>query len=375
MKQLRPVLALVLALALMCTGCGSAAPAAPSAPLTVPETPGLYYCESLLEGEARTLYHLILDAVSAMTPSVVIEAAEHPDTDAQQLLALTDAVRRDHPELFWLEQAAQVTTTTRGDVPTRWELAFQYAFRPDQLDEARQQVEAAAAECLDGIDPGASEYDKVLAVYEWVVRRTEYAPARENDQTLYSALVHRQAVCAGYASAVQYLLHRLDIPCARISGTARGGPHAWNLVFVEGEYYYLDATWGDPVFTGEDASDPDYVDYNYFCVTTEQLTRTHTLDPEQTVPECTATACNYYVRERLYLEAYDPEQLVTLLRRALEQGEDPMMRFSTPEVFDDAVYRLFEKSEVFGLLEKAGLSAGELSYLTDRDSLTVTLLV
>ena len=37
------------------------------------------------------------------------------------------------------------------------------------------------------------------------------------------------------------------IDCKVISGTANGGGHAWNKVKLEGDYYYIDVTWDDPV--------------------------------------------------------------------------------------------------------------------------------
>ena len=63
----------------------------------------------------------------------------------------------------------------------------------------------------------------------------------------------KQAVCAGYAGAAQYLLEYLNVPCIYVEGKTAGSTegHAWNIITLEGEYYYFDATNGDqPEFLG-----------------------------------------------------------------------------------------------------------------------------
>lgn len=67
-------------------------------------------------------------------------------------------------------------------------------------------------------------------------------------QGAYEALVRKEAVCAGFSCALQFVLDELEILSVRIGGvTERDGeyfPHAWNHVFVDGEWYLFDATWG-----------------------------------------------------------------------------------------------------------------------------------
>ena len=69
----------------------------------------------------------------------------------------------------------------------------------------------------------------------------------EHDQNIARVFWKKQAVCAGYARAVQYLLERLGIPCIYVEGNTIGSSegHAWNIVQIGGQYYYVDATNGD----------------------------------------------------------------------------------------------------------------------------------
>ena len=62
----------------------------------------------------------------------------------------------------------------------------------------------------------------------------------------------------------------------------------WNLVKLDGQWYYMDVTFDDPVGTTPTCS------YEYFCITTDKLRETHTIRNFYTVPTATATAYNYY---------------------------------------------------------------------------------
>lgn len=46
-------------------------------------------------------------------------------------------------------------------------------------------------------------------------------------------------VCEGYAKSFQLLCHKIGVPCITISG----GHHMWNMVKVDGNWYYVDCTW------------------------------------------------------------------------------------------------------------------------------------
>ena len=77
-----------------------------------------------------------------------------------------------------------------------------------------------------------------------------------------------KGVCAGYAFALQYLLMRAGIQSYYVVGYA-GENHAWNLAKIDGEWYYVDATWDDPVYNGSD--DPYSPYHSYFNITTAML--------------------------------------------------------------------------------------------------------
>ena len=342
---------------LLRTGVPSAAPALtqPTAQATVSTgapRPGIRYCQQLLSGDELDLYFRVLDAVLNVEPTIT-----ETDFDRDTLSRMVDYVRADYPELFWL-LGTDTLTTMIGGVPTEITLTFRYGMDAADLPAAAARVESAVQACLSGIDPAWSDYDKVKAVYDWIVRRTEY-DLDANDQSLYTVLVDGRGVCAGYAKATQYLLNRLGVPCTYVTGTVRGAGHGWNLVWADGAWYYLDPTWGDPLFS-DGEQNPDYVSYNYFCVTGDELFRTHTPDDLFPLPACTATACNYFVRSGLVLERYDYGAVLEILRQAVAERRDASIRFVSAQALEEASYALTEAYKLFDMLKEIDGGSGVL---------------
>ena len=82
---------------------------------------------------------------------------------------------------------------------------------------------------------------------------------------------------------------------------------------MNGQYYWVDVTWGDP--TTDDGSQK--LVYYYFMVTDELLFRTHISLNGQvpvgpydkidafTFPQCTDNSLSYYIQNGAYFETYD----------------------------------------------------------------------
>ena len=113
-------------------------------------------------------------------------------------------------------------------------------------------------------------------------------------------------MCDGYSKAFKLLMDKLGIRCGIVSGeTIRSsGGHSWNYVLIDGDYYWIDVTWDDPV-----GQDPNEVKrellHTYFCITDEQLLRNHILDSNLLfVPQCTSLTYNYMRKNGLLMDEY-----------------------------------------------------------------------
>ena len=176
-------------------------------------------------------------------------------------------------------------------------------------EEIQAQIDSRVEELLTGIPTEDSDYKKVKYVFETLIEQVDYNPDAENNQNIISVFLNGETVCQGYACATQYLLRLLNIQCAIVTGKADGDAHAWNLVRMDGDYYYLDTTWGNSRYYGKDRSAEKYVNYNYLGITSEEISISHQADTIYTLPECTATADNYYVHEGLYFGQWDPDAI------------------------------------------------------------------
>jgi hypothetical protein len=282
----------------------------------------------------------------------------------------------------------ETTYASVNGVPYYYEFHFDYIADEEQRKRMQAEIDAAASLILNQATPEMTEYDKVKMVYDYIITNTEYDESLESDQSLYNVLVNGKGVCSGYAKATQYLLNKLGVFCLYIPGEIRGGlGHAWNLVRIDGEYYFLDATWGDPVFTDGESNSLDLVYYDYFCVTADDLLKTHVIDsawmdPIRVFPKCTATAQNYYVKNDLYFEDYDYSEILSLFKRAaLEETNIVEFRFSNENAYSDAVDSLFQNDDLSSLIEESNIIPNDndgmvhISYFTNDDLLIIKIIL
>lgn len=289
-------------------------------------------------------------------------------------------VLNDHPELFYVEGYCY-TKYSRGVLLTSIEFSGTYNVDLETALERAEEIEAAADSMLAGIAADASEYEKVKYVYETLIRSTDYDLNAEDNQNIYSVFVHHLSVCQGYAKATQYLLDKLGVECALVLGTVETGEgHAWNLVKVDGNYYYVDTTWGDVSYRTEEISQQDDprivlpdINYDYLNVTSEELLRTHFIGGEVPMPDCVATDANYYVREGSLFTFYDRVQMQALFHRAIENGQrDVTIKCVDAECYASVLKALIDEQEIFDYLEDR---ESGIAYAQNEKQLSLTFWV
>jgi len=188
-------------------------------------------------------------------------------------------------------------------------------------DERMKRAFAKAQKVIEQlIQPGMSEYEKELAIHDYLVKHIAYdymnytndtVPADSYD--IYGALIRGVAVCQGYANSAKLLLNMAGIEAHVVTGIAKGELHAWNKVKINGQYYNLDVTWDDPV-----PDVPDRVDYGYFNVTDEQLRKDHSWQDD--LPKAVAATHNYYLVNNLV--AQSQEEFEATVAGAIEERRD-----------------------------------------------------
>lgn len=311
------------------------------------------YAYSKLSDERKELYLEIRDALTDFEEDVRLSSC-----DKAEISDVFQCVLNDHPEIFYVE-GYTYTEYTLGEILKKITFTGSYRFRQDEILEKQKLIDEYVDHCLGGIPADADDYTKVKYIYEYLIHHTEYDATVGDNQNICSVFIEGRSVCQGYAKATQYLLNKAGVFATLVLGHVVGGEgHAWNLVRIDGEYYYVDTTWGDASYqavgasTGYPGEKIPTINYDYLCVPTEQMNLTHTLDNVVELPECSSMAANYYVREGLYFTDWNEEQVARIFHEEYEKGS----AYVTLKCVNEDVYRkmqeaLIERQEVFRYLD------------------------
>lgn len=307
------------------------------------------YCYSVLNDEEKVIYLEIYSILKNMQKDVELSTL-----DVELIEKAFKCVLNDHPNFYYVE-GYTYTTYAKDDAISKLEFSGTYTKTKEECNVINTQIEKYVTDCFAGMQNGLSDYEKVKYIYEYIIEGTEYNLTADNSQNICSVFLQGESVCMGYAKAMQYLLIEQDILCTIVNGTAgQGEEHAWNLLLLDGQYYHLDVTWGDDSYTvaNDDASSVGMTNYSFFCVTTEEILKTHTIENVVELPECIADENNYYVKEGYYFESLDTDKLSTVFQNAYA-GEKGYVEI---KCMDGIVYReiytyLIDEQHIFDYLE------------------------
>ena len=304
-----------------------------------------YYFKQLTEEEQR-VYRELLKGIRAREKEFYLTISDDDSIDRSY-----HAVLKDHPEIFWVHNREKIYKTTYSD-SDYCVFTPGYTYTDGEIDEIQTAMEQSFQEVRALIPEDASDYEKVRIVYTYVIDHTQYQTG-EDDQSIAGVFWKKSAVCAGYAGAVQYLLERLDIPCIYVDGSTKGSTegHAWDIVKIGQEYYYVDATNGDqPDFLNGDAAQMEEhktIIYDYLCPFPEEYEKTYTPSEELTVPACTAKDLDFYVLNQGYFEDYSWQDIYDYCKMRLDNGAAVVrFKFGSQEAFSEACQELLDDGVV-----------------------------
>lgn len=291
------------------------------------------YAYSVLDDEAKQVYDEMLDTILSFGESIELST-----TDKSVMETAYQAVMSDYGGLFWMSGYSYMEYTNTSDEVVKLEFKPKYTMTQDEKDSYETQVEDAAEVYLSECSEMTTDYEKVKYIFESLIDNVEYVEGSQENQNILSVFLYKQTVCQGYASAMQYLLTQLNIPCIVVTGEADGVSHAWNLVKMDGEYYYIDTTWGNSSYSMETDENGAYTNYAYFGITTQQLLANHIPDMKFDLPECTATADNYFIHEGMYFDSWNPEAVGNVFAEAYANGtENCSVQFANADLYSEAL--------------------------------------
>ena len=328
-----------------------------------------YYYETMDES-LHQLYAEILIAT-------VVRAEEVPlcTREPEELDFAYRCVLNDHPEIYTINGYTCVLHSA-NKIPVKLVYTGKYIMSEQEETAFKKKIDEYVKEYKAGMKADASDYQKVKYTYEYLIDNTDYDLESEYNQNICSVMAYHKSVCLGYAKSMQYLLSEVGVKSTIVEGIAASGEaHAWNMIQIDGAYYYTDVTWGDSSYTNGNSVVKVLagINYDFLNITTDELEHTHTIDNAVPVPQCVEIADNYYVRENLYFDFINTNALSWVFKNAFESEADHVtVKCANDSVFQEMKFYLLEEQHIFEYLPEG---TETMSYGENPDMHTLTFIL
>lgn len=255
------------------------------------------YCFSRLSDAGKKAYRQLEKGLEHMERQITLKEA----MEDEELKRVIRALLWEHPLYFHVD-TFHLEIIQTGKLSR---VAFSYLYSSREAGRLKEELAERAALILHNIlREGMTEYEKVLAVHEYLKQNIRYDHSAlavsyfTEARTVVGAILRNSAVCSGIAQAAQYLLSMAGVDVMYISGESRvlgqKASHSWNLVAIDGSFYHLDVTW--------DLQEVNrmFADSHMFLnLDDDSMFGEHSWELDD-YPACSSRQANYYVVNRLY---------------------------------------------------------------------------
>lgn len=288
----------------------------------------------------------------------IIETVNSPEFDAPD--GFPDAVQNTYSKPhydnvkktrnFYIDSVKETMSVSTSNMLYK---AVAWGYRPVFMEEQAdnlQQIYDNAKDALSYIvSDDMSEYEKVHAIYDYIIYNVRYdhdcANAKDkyvsgnlslNEKMKYYGYYlegiflnkfykkDMHAVCDGKSKAFVLMCGIEGITAVRISGEASSdgknfGGHAWNKVLLDlngtgdKEWYFVDTTWGD---VGDDSK--EFLSHAYFLLSDDEVKNTHVEKQGHGYPKAEGKF-DYYAHETYTSSGTEYNYVITNRNLAAQQ--------------------------------------------------------
>ena len=144
--------------------------------------------------------------------------------------------------------------------------------RENQISQLTQQEKELYEKALDIVNTAKAETDSPIELEAWlnrwlsqnVIYQDEEESSSENELprhwTAFGAIMDKKANCQGFTDAFYLLASLCDFNVRYQFGFGENAGHVWNVIELDGQWYYIDTTWNNNDGKLKDAS---YAYFNY----------------------------------------------------------------------------------------------------------------
>ena len=232
--------------------------------------------DSVLGGKVGYVLTFVSDSVPDETP------ADSGGLDNAEIFTHYSENPRGEQGVLPIEKLTEtMQVTTSGQLM----YAAMHGYKPSPAagSAAEKAYDAAKTVLNSIIDDGMNDFEKALAIYDWLTANVAYDKAIDTSDVDYSdraffiegALVDKVAVCDGISKTYALMMSMEGIHTYRIMGNSNGVSHAWNAAVIDGSVYYIDPTWANKTIDWG-AGEVEVIDYDSFMMTAEEISVGHT---------------------------------------------------------------------------------------------------